>query len=443
MVTGAVTNIQDFGAVGDGVTNNLSTIQAAFAASDFIYVPDGDFLITGGYVGWTSRTKVKIIGPGKLRRSDVGRVLYIDSCTDVTVENLEVQGEGVTYNAQGNAIWLQDCSDFKVIGNRVRNANRMGINIEASPDGTVANNIVTDCWQDGIMVRTASNRVTVTGNVCHNNGDTVFSPPVGEGIHLFDVSDCAVVGNICYDNSDHGIALEGANYCTITGNSTSENTVCGVSINAGPVNSGVGSVVSGNTIKSNTSDGIILTAVDDCVISGNVISGNGRYGINQGIASGPSQDRIITTDNRILDNTSGGIIYDWNNVDCVVTNNVIRGSNGRGILINRAQSVDTVIAGNSIKGFPVAQITDNGTTSRIYDNDVGQKLSGSATLSSGLATITFTANMPMSSYVVALNSTVNETMYTTNKTVSGFEIRSSNGASTATVTWRIVDQKAS
>lgn len=434
-------SVKDFGAIGDGVTNDLTAIQAAFAASNSVYFPEGDFLISGNHVGWSSKTKVAVTGPGKLRRSDVGRVLYIENCTNVTVAFLNVEGEGTTYNSQANGIWLQGCSDFKVIGNRVRKANRQGINIEASTDGVVANNVVSESWQDGIMVRTGSDRVTVTGNVCRNNGDTVFAPPVGEGIHLYEVSDCTVAGNVCYDNSDHGITLEGANYCTVTGNTSRANTVCGISINLGTVNAGVGSVVAGNTIRGNASDGIVLNAVDDYIITGNVISGNSGYGIQQGVGSGTSQDRIITTDNRILENGLGGITHNWNNVDCEITNNVIRGAAGRGILLNRAQSVDTVITGNNVKGFPVAQITDNGTTTRIWGNDIGNKLSGRATLASGTVTVTFAVAEPSANFQVALDCGVNETLRVTGKSTTGFTITSSNAASTAQVHWKVTDSK--
>ena len=51
MITGAPVNIKDFGAVGDGVTDNLVAIQAAHdalpATGGTIYFPPGTYLITG------------------------------------------------------------------------------------------------------------------------------------------------------------------------------------------------------------------------------------------------------------------------------------------------------------------------------------------------------------------------------------------------------------
>ena len=46
MIEGTPANVLDFGAVGDGVTNDTAAIQAALDASDIVYFPDGVYLIT-------------------------------------------------------------------------------------------------------------------------------------------------------------------------------------------------------------------------------------------------------------------------------------------------------------------------------------------------------------------------------------------------------------
>jgi hypothetical protein len=45
MVTGAPANVMDFGAVGDGVTNDRAAIQAAFDANDAVYFPAGTYYV--------------------------------------------------------------------------------------------------------------------------------------------------------------------------------------------------------------------------------------------------------------------------------------------------------------------------------------------------------------------------------------------------------------
>lgn len=46
MIDGAVANVLDFGAVGDGIADDTSAIQAALTASDAVYFPSGTYLIS-------------------------------------------------------------------------------------------------------------------------------------------------------------------------------------------------------------------------------------------------------------------------------------------------------------------------------------------------------------------------------------------------------------
>lgn len=50
MIDGACANVLDFGAVGDGITDDTAAIQAAIAASNSIYFPAGTYLITAALV---------------------------------------------------------------------------------------------------------------------------------------------------------------------------------------------------------------------------------------------------------------------------------------------------------------------------------------------------------------------------------------------------------
>lgn len=63
---------------------------------------------------------------------------------------------------------------------------------------------------------------------------------------------------------------------------------------------------------------------------------------------------------------------------------------------------------------------------------------GTATLASGTASVTLYPEEPDDAYEVFLSSGVNETLYVTGKTKGGFTVNSSNGASTASVSWLLV-----
>lgn len=64
--------------------------------------------------------------------------------------------------------------------------------------------------------------------------------------------------------------------------------------------------------------------------------------------------------------------------------------------------------------------------------------SGSETLASGTASVTFTGDEPTTSYSILLAGDANETFYWASKATTGFTINSSNGTSTANVDWVII-----
>ena len=51
MITGAPANVLDFGAVGNGTTDDTAAIQAALAASSHVIVPIGLYLISSPAAG--------------------------------------------------------------------------------------------------------------------------------------------------------------------------------------------------------------------------------------------------------------------------------------------------------------------------------------------------------------------------------------------------------
>ena len=65
MISGAAPNVKDFGAVGDGVTNDTAAFNAAWAAADpqYVYVPPGSYAVTGSITGnFFSTGGVTIVG---------------------------------------------------------------------------------------------------------------------------------------------------------------------------------------------------------------------------------------------------------------------------------------------------------------------------------------------------------------------------------------------
>lgn len=74
-----IPSVQDFGAVGDGITDDTAAFQLAEAAYDFLYLPEGNYVVT------TAPTKT-YIGPGRILTSGVSSITFAGGgANDATV----------------------------------------------------------------------------------------------------------------------------------------------------------------------------------------------------------------------------------------------------------------------------------------------------------------------------------------------------------------------
>jgi parallel beta-helix repeat protein len=353
-----------YGAVGDDTTDDLVALTAAIKSDREIYLSKTYYI--SAELSISTIDDFTITGPGKIRCGVAGNVLKLDTCNRFRIDGPTFEGIRTFLTGTG-AINLVTCTDFKVVNCSTKNSSRQGIKVETCTDGVIANNLVELSYQDGIMVRTDSARITVTGNTVYDCGLEHMSNPIGEGIHVFDATGITITGNNIYNCFDNGIALEGANDTVVSGNVIIDSGQSGISLND-QTNTGHDVVVSGNNIAGSGKDGIVVSDIDNAVIVGNLITDSGNYGIQHGIDSGEDEADNIIMGNIIRTSTLDGIILNWNSNDIIVANNHVRGANGTGILINRSTNVDTLVTGNNVTGFPVAQITDSGTTSTIHHN---------------------------------------------------------------------------
>ena len=95
-------SIEEFGAVGDGVTDNASAFASAFAAIDdntILVVPQGTFLVSSALASTvTGKKNIKIIGHGGVIKAGVDQTsesfwLKFVSCSDIEITGLKVNGD--------------------------------------------------------------------------------------------------------------------------------------------------------------------------------------------------------------------------------------------------------------------------------------------------------------------------------------------------------------
>lgn len=113
-------SVKDYGAVGDGSTNDIYAFIAAAATltdGDSLFIPDGDYVFdfssytvaspvypSQGIIGLANKTGIRVYGSGaKLRITNLNTqtkggwsIFWLNNCSDITIEGLRFDVRGVT-----------------------------------------------------------------------------------------------------------------------------------------------------------------------------------------------------------------------------------------------------------------------------------------------------------------------------------------------------------
>lgn len=228
--TGAVaTNVQaklrqtvslaDFGAVGDGSTDDTAAIQAAVTASQgkTLIIPPAsvNYKVTASINGVSD---ICIVGCGvggaiKNYDSSAGSdisIFVFNGKSNFSFENVALIGSNKAIApsvAQGAGFYILNCSNFKLLNNNITYMSAQGILISSASSGTTADFIVS-------------------GNTI-SNGNAAFG---GDDIAILSSSKTwrfVVQNNFCYSNNGSGIGLTQGN---ATGGQLSDGLVTGNSV---------------------------------------------------------------------------------------------------------------------------------------------------------------------------------------------------------------------
>jgi hypothetical protein len=375
-----VYNVKDYGAKGDGATDDTAAIQAAIAAANVnggtVLLPAGTYMVTGISLNGVTRITIQGVGP---RASTIKLMNNVNLTTG-------------TINATTNGDYVV-MRDFGVHGNRTNNtggadgirfpssattgvqmenlyvheADARGINV------TGTDFLVTRCYlennsQAGIGFNTNANRARITFNICTGN--------TGDGIYIGS-RDVVAMGNKCYANHDTGMNFGGPQEPT-----------------------GWNQII-GNEVWLNWNSGLNTGGGDNIIIQGNIAYANGRNvntprsnaGIRIRDTTGYDPNTGINfTANHVI--VSGNRCYDDASVDALPS-----GALGQlyGVEIVNVTAPTTtpnpdniVIIGNDLEGnlsTPIQQ-TNVGTDLKVVGNlgvsDSGSGVSGGGLLASKL-----------------------------------------------------------
>lgn len=270
----AILNVLDFGAVGDGQTDNLAAFNAASMAAtqrggakiEVPYSPQA--YILSDYVNVRSGVQFVGVGLPTLKMTVKSRVFRIDNANDILIEGFIIDGNGANV-ASGNIITVNAANRVRIARNQFINAKASLAITGASADNEISDNTFTNGLGTAIELNgSAVTRNKVLRNRIHNG--------VGFGVWVVNASNNNLIeGNLTILNGLELVGITWDCYANrVIGNHAEGCGDNGISV------TGYLNTIQGNISKKNTYDGIYLYGkMNTCV--GNTVLNNSQTGAGQ------------------------------------------------------------------------------------------------------------------------------------------------------------------
>lgn len=313
-----VINVRDFGAKGDGTTNDSTAIGAALAyaatVSKGVYFPGGTYKLNTGLL-IENADNISIFGDGRnksvLYSSIHMHVFRMVECSNVDVFDLGFTS-AVDESTSGNTLQIEDCSHCSFRNLKISNARNDAICLVTTP---------LDSWQS-VEVKSVYNEIVN----CY-----ITNARAGAGVRVLHSGFTRISGCIVCDCGCEATCLDYASYNGIISDNFFHNNYGAGQIS---LDSGSSSLIIGNNLLSPqngvpciTSNGNLETTYAVGII-GNKCSGGLASIWLKGLGTAGETDRFFYGSNR-----------------CLIVGNVLRDS-PIGVLLE-ARSRDNIVLGNT------------------------------------------------------------------------------------------------
>ena len=378
-------SVQDFGAVGDGVTDDTAAINAAFAVGGKIYFPSGTYLCSTITLASSDThifgSKKSVI---KLKNSVNVDLLDLSNFDNITISDLTFDGNKANQTVDVNAVCIRGngCSNVILQNCTVKNSALTGANIINSDGIKIVNNLFTDCGTKN-SVNSGDAMYLAFNTNDYVSGNTVVNPArigiIIKGSAGPTATNGTVIGNYVINSGENGIGTEDGNARILivnnvvvdSGDNAFASTKAGIAV--GEVGEKV--TVSGNIIHNSGSYGIEVThGADETIVSNNSITSSGAMGIFATAVDGSGGlDNLVITGNNITTTVTDGIF-----ISAALTNPLIAANLNTNISILsnvvRGAARDSIVC-SAMLDFNVSNNTIHTTTTasgiRVINSEEG------------------------------------------------------------------------
>lgn len=267
-----VMSVKQFGAKGDGTTDDTSSIQTALNYNHNIFVPNGTFMVNAiTHINLNSNNKLTLDNAGIIKaianNEDNYAVLNIEDVDNVTISGGTIQGDKTTHTGEtgewGICVSISDGSSNIVIENvRIIDGWGDGLYINNAINVTTNNLIIDNCRRNGISVISANNYHSLNDTITNISG---VDPQFGVDIEPNENTD--ILKNINFENLSTASCNKGS-FCISLQNLDNTSAPIAIKINNYSDNS---SPVGLKLIKDDGVEGELV--INDASLMGNINNG--------------------------------------------------------------------------------------------------------------------------------------------------------------------------